>query len=30
MHVKDLQVLVPTAAQATMELDLRIQIVEGK
>lgn len=30
MHVEDLQVLVPSAAQATMELDLTVQIVEGK
>lgn len=30
MNVKDPQVLMPSAIQATMELNLRIRIVEGK
>lgn len=29
MYAKDPQVLMPSAAQATVQLDLRVQIVEG-
>lgn len=30
MYVKDPQVRMSSAAQATIELDLRVQIVEGR